>query len=354
MEMNTFMTNVNKGIWAIVTLAFFGSCVDRFLPESLDAFDSGSNFTQTVYTPKLGRNTLISNNFNAGQNATLPLTFEITSIKRFDGSDAPELTEYFPVKVWRKPYLGTETSLQEIEDKRTIEYRPLFQVRKHSGEFVMWSNANSSFVRCSPDSSYTFDVLVKNSGGYAYTSRMRLIPIREANYEPNNIDEVTGMEVQEYLHPSLIRGVRSSESGLSYEPENVKVYFRQNEETEAGGKTLTFRFFKEDYTPIDPAKFNLTNWANLVHGFNMEQTLEYVRYTVAYPIPLLKAVNRYTNTIGDMARVRLAYNRIGSSGFREESFFELDFSIFKEGHWEIWFVFDGNGPLFTDGVQIDN
>ncbi|MCC2600275.1 DUF5007 domain-containing protein [Sphingobacterium sp. FBM7-1] len=351
--MNTFMIKINKGIGALAILVFSGSCVDHFLPESLDAFDPESVFTETVYRPQLGRTTLMSNNFNAG-NSTLPFTFEILNVKRFDGSDAPELTQYFPVKVWKTPYLGTETSLQEIESKRTTEYRPLFQVRKHSGEFIVWENANSSFVLCSPDSSYTFDVLATNSGGYAYTTRMRLIPTREVAYEPNNVDLRTGLETQEYVHPSLMQGVRSSNEGFLLTPENVKVYFRENEDTEAGAKALTFRFFKEDYTPIDPSKFNLTDWGNLVHGFNIERTAEYVRYTVAYPIPLLNAVSRYTNITGDRARVRFAYNRVGLSGFREESYMELDFSIFKEGNWEIIFVFDGNGPLFTDGVRTDN
>src|SRR5690606_10758986 len=352
MEMNTSMTKIKRGVWAFLILGAFASCMDEFLPESLDAFDPEANFTERIYRPQLGRSSLMSNNFSGG-NSTLPFTFEITSIKRFDGSDAPELTEYFPVKVWTTPYLGTETSLQEIEEKRTIEYRPLFQVRKHSGEFMMWANANSSFVRCSPDSSYLFDVLATNSGGYAYTSRMRLIPTREVEYEPNNVDLETGLETEEYVHPTLMSRVLSSNTGFMLLPEQVKVYFRQNEENEAEEKTLTFRFYTEDYKPINPAKFNLTNWRNLIHGFNMMQTDEYVRYNVAYPIPLLNAASRYTNIEGDRARVRFAYDRVGLSGYREQSFMEFDFAIFKEGHWEIIFVFDGNGPLFTDGVRAD-
>src|SRR5690606_14435307 len=230
MEMNTFMTKINKGILAFAVLGSFASCVDHLLPESLDAFDPEATFTQTVYTPQLGRTTVMTNNFNGG-NSTLPFTFEILNIKRFDGSDAPELTQYFPVKVWKTPYLGTETSLEEIEAKRTIEYRPLFQVRKHSGEFVMWANANSSFVLCSPDSSYTFDVVATNSGGYAYTRRMRLIPARAVDYEPNNVDMETGLETREYVNPSIVSLVRSSNTGFLLQPEQVKVYFRQNEET---------------------------------------------------------------------------------------------------------------------------
>lgn|SRR5690606_6329005 len=350
--------NINKkkaipvllGAFAVFTCV---SCVDEFLPESLDAFDKEAVFTQTLYRPQLGRTTVMSDNFNAG-NSTLPFTFEITGIRRFDGSPAPELTQFFPVTVWKTPYLGTEKSLEEIEAKQAIEYRPLFQVRKHSGEFVMWSNANSSFVRCSPDSSYTFDVLIKNSGGYAYKTNMRLIPSREVDYEPSNVDPETGFDTVGYVHPAILWGVRAATTGFLMREEDVKVYFRENEEAEGEDNTLTFRFFTADYTPIDPASFNLTDWDNLLHGFDMEKTAEYVRYKVAYPIPLVESVSRYTNEDGDMARVRFAYNRIGVSGRREDSFMQFDFSIFKEGHWEILFVFDGKGPLFKDGVRVDN
>lgn len=105
------------------------SCVDKYLPDSLDAFDRDVNFTTKLYRPQLGKNTLMSDNFSSG-NSTLPLTFEISRIVRADGSPAPELTEYFPVKVWKTPYMGTEKSIEEIEAKREIEYRTLFQVKK--------------------------------------------------------------------------------------------------------------------------------------------------------------------------------------------------------------------------------
>ena len=83
---------------------------------------------------------------------------------RHDGSEAPELTNEFPVRVWKSPYLGTETSLEEIEAKRGYENRSLLQVRKHSGEVILWANARSSFVKCDPDSGYIFDIRAVNSG----------------------------------------------------------------------------------------------------------------------------------------------------------------------------------------------
>jgi hypothetical protein len=353
MVMNISINKIVRfSVVSIGLLATF-SCTDKFLPESLDSFDKEAGFTQKLYRPQLGKTSVMTNNFNGG-NSTLPFTFELVDIKRFDGSEAPELTENFPVKVWQTPYLGTEKSIAEIEAKRITEYRPLFQIRKHSGEFVMWGNANSSFVRCAPDSAYIFDVLAKNSGGYAYTTRMQLIPTREVDYEPNTVDLESGMDTLGYQRPLFVNNVRDATTGFRMFTDNVKIYFRKNEEQNVQGHTLTFRFYQSDYTPIDPARFNLTKWEELIHGFDIEKTATYVRYKVAYPIPLFKSKTRYTNINGDRASITIKYNRIGVSGFREDSAMQFDFAIFKEGNWEILFVFDNKGPLFKDGVRTDN
>jgi hypothetical protein len=346
----------------LICVIFYNtSCVNDFLPEKLDAYDVEARFTQTVYKPQLGRTNLMTNNFNSG-NSTLPMTFEITNIQRSDGSPAPELTEYFPVKVWKTPYLGTEKTLSEIETKRDIEYRQLFQVRKHSGEFILWPTAVSSFVLCAPDSCYTFDVLSQNSGGYVYTTRMRLIPEREVEYVPNNIDTGTGISTVEYVHPTTVSyhsfssiggyqsAIISASTGRSMYEEDIKVYFVKNIDNTSSEKTLTFRFYQEDYTPINPDLFNVTEWESLVHGFDMEKTSEYVRYKVAYPIPLMESVSKYTNKDGDKASVKFSYNRIDGSGRRVPAFLTFDFAIYNEGHWEVIFVFEGKGPFFKDGV----
>ena len=218
------------------------SCVDKYLPDSLDAFDRDVNFTTKLYRPQLGKNTLMSDNFSSG-NSTLPLTFEISRIVRADGSPAPELTEYFPVKVWKTPYMGTEKSIEEIEAKREIEYRTLFQVKKHSGEFMMWSNAESSFVQCAPSDGYIFDVLVKNSGGYKTFTDMQLIPVRESDYEPSIYDPETGLvQGQDYVTPNSLT-LFQTESGDYMFPEDVHIYFRENQDNDDDVKSLTFRFY---------------------------------------------------------------------------------------------------------------
>lgn len=330
-------------------ISFAGvSCMDQFIPDSLDAFDQDAGFTQLVYKPKLGRSNVFTDNYNSA-NSTLPMTFEITSITRKDGSPAPELTDNFPVKVWKKPYLGTERSVAEIEAKRGIEYRPLFQVHKHSGNFVMWAEAVSSFVKCSPAECYVFDVLAQNSGGYKYTTRMELTPEREADYEPSNYDPETGLATSEYLIPTSVRYLYTTDNFFMLK-EEVHIYIKKNEESGNKEKTLTFRFYDAEYNPINPTEFNETKWADLAPGlfFDMEKTTEYVRYKVPYPLPLIEMPLSYTNKTGDQIHVSFKASRLSYSGYRITPQVDFDFAIYTEGDWEIIFVFSSGRPLLGE------
>lgn len=76
------------------------SCVDSFLPEERDAYDRDATFTTTVWQPILGKTSFLTETFNFG-NATLPLTFEIQNMRHADGTPAPELEAYYPVRVWK-------------------------------------------------------------------------------------------------------------------------------------------------------------------------------------------------------------------------------------------------------------
>lgn len=323
------------------------SCVNDLLPEVQEAFDRETNYTQQLYRPVLGKTTLFSDNFQSG-NSTLPFTFEITRIVKADGSPAPELTDIFPVKVWTEPYLGDEKSIEEIEAKRSIEYRPLFEVKKHSGEFVMWANAMSSFVNCSPAKGYLFDVKVENKGGYKYFNNLQLIPFRESDFEPAIYDQETGLLIdKDYITPTVARSILL-ESGRYASANQIHVYLHENQENTDETKSLTFRFYNSDYTPIPPQKFKLTKWDELIHGFNMEMGPDYVKYDILYPIPLIQVPTKYTNEQGDMVRLRFGYDRITSSGYRQNSLLELEFAIYKEAHWEVIVVFASGAPEFRD------
>ena len=345
--------NIYNAALSLLVPVLFNSCIDKYVPESLDAFDKDAAFTTTMYHPVLGRTNVISNNFSSG-NSTQPLTFTLTNVTHKDGTPAPELTESFPVRIWKTPYSGTEKSLAEINAKRGYENRSLLQVRQHSGEIILWENALSSFVKCSPDSGYVFNVKVENSGGWREYTGLRLVPYREQDFETDDLsasEDNNGIVTQDYVHPSNVTNMYK-ENNTSYfgliQPEDVRVYFREIKDATTSAPSLTFRFMTQDYNTINPKKFSGTDWNNLVHGFNMKVTDEYVRYDVAYPIPLNTLPSKYTNANGTKAHVVFKYDRLMYGTRRVTASMDLNFAIYKEGHWEIVFVFTGGNPEFRD------
>ncbi|MDR1716086.1 MAG: DUF5007 domain-containing protein [Prevotella sp.] len=320
------------------------SCVDNFLPESKTAFDRDVAFTQTLFEPVMGHTTFYTGIFNSA-NASLPLTFEITDIKHTDGTPATELMEYYPVKVWRTPYLGNEKSLEEINAKRSIEYRRLFDVRKHTGEFIMWSEANSSILRCQPDSGYTFIVNVSNSGGYKTFKQMRLMPKREVDFEPTIYDSNTGLPITEYVNPDNIL-MQYESTNRMIDKEDVHIYFKENKDDESPNSSLTISFYDQEWKPIDPRKFNETSFDKLFQaGFLKEITSEQVKYDMAYPLPLFKETTSYTNTAGDKAHVRFSASYLSRYNIRRTVYLELDLAIYKEAHWKILVHFANGFPM---------
>lgn len=342
---------LTKKMYKSIFLIFFGiifltSC-ESLLPDDLDTFDADTRFTQIVYQPLLGRDMLMDNNFNPA-NSSRPFTMKILNLKRSDGSEATELMEKFPVKVWTKAYLGNESTLEEIKNKRAIEYWPLFSIREHSGAFIMRAKANSSFIKVAPDTGYTFDVEVSNSGGSKIFYDFKLMPQRERPYEPSNYDPDTGIAQNTFVNPLSVNNLKGKTSGFEIPQSSVEITFVKNEDVVEGDKTLTFRFLDSNYMPINPDKFNRTDWSKLIHGFNMEKTNEFVRYKVAYPIPLISLVTPYTNTSGEKAHVEFAYDRLNAGGLKEFSNILFDFSIYEEGNWEIIIKFSGETPKFEN------
>jgi hypothetical protein len=336
------------------------------VPDDTDYLSENITYTLLKFNPVLGRTTLMGN-FSA-DNSTYPLTFEILNPRNTDGSPSTAFSIVKPVKVWTDGYTGAEKTLSEIEAKRKIENHPLFEVRK-SGEFILWSGAtNANFLKTGADSTYFYDVAVTNNGNRRVIRNLAVVPLRERPTEPsNNINPQTGAQLYDtdvptlkvHLLPNAIAGMRGATTNRTLVRETrstnsvtkVKsvlqdcyVYFNRK----GDGNSLTFKFMDKDSVAIDPAKFNNTKWASLIHGFNMQMTTTSVKYDVAYPIPLIKMATMYTTTDGSQANVVFSYNRIGFSGARETGTMNLTFNIFQEGDWEIIFFFHNETPKFEN------
>ena len=330
-------------IFFLIVITF--SCT-KFVPSERETIGLDSDYPLQTFTPYLGRTTVYSDIFYKGS-TTFPAEFELENVRRRNGNPAPELTDIFPVKVWKQSYTGFETSLQEIEEKRTIENRPLLEVKKHSGELILWEGARSNFVRAYPDSGYLFDIKVANSGGTRFFKGLKLMPYREQPFFPSNLNAGSGMPTSPGVTPSsiLIVGDSSNRSLGNYD---VDVYIRKVNDGTAAGNKLTFRFLDKNDQFINPDNFSATDWPNVVHGFNMQKTPTGVTYDVAYPIPLVPLKTRYTAGDGTLAAVRFSYRRIGFANIEVTNFVGLNFAIYEPGNWEIVFKFRFDNPKFRN------
>ncbi|HTN37516.1 MAG TPA: DUF5007 domain-containing protein [Arachidicoccus sp.] len=331
-----------KTFFALVTAGSLVVSCSKLLPHDRDSIADDSNFTQDSYMPILGRSTLY-NTFVAGS-STQPLTFKIINPRTKSGDPAPELTDVFPVKVWKEAYTGQETSFDEIEKKRGTEMHHLFEIREHSGQFLIWPEAKSTFIHAQPDSGYVFDVEMSNSGGRRFFRNMRLKPFREIPYEPSNLDPITGQAKYAGVSPTRIVNIVGEHTDQILFSNDIIVFFNKV----GGGNSLKFEFLDTLQNPINPDKFNLTDWKHLVHGFNMTKTATNVTYQVAYPIPLTNVQTQYTTTDGLKAHTIISWARQGFGDNRIVAELGLDFSIFEKGDWEIKFWFRRDNPKFAN------
>lgn len=342
-------------IIAFAFLAGLAAC-KKWLPQELGYLSPKAVYSQTTFNPILGRTTLYSQIFNT-DNSSTPIDFKITNVRYLStGAPTNDLEKQAPVLVWKQAYTGYEKSVAEIEAKRKLETHPIWEIRKNAGDFILWASADSTMIHQLPDSGYLFDVVASNSGGLNTYKNLVLAPFREQPYQPYDHDAITGDRLKKYLnpadssifsyiyiHPNVnnITGDSTDEQILS---DSVRVLFHKT----GNGNTLTFKFLDKDSIPIDPAKFNHTNWDSLVHGFNVKVTNQYVRYDVAYPIPVIRYPTRFTNSDGSQANVEFAYDRIGFGGIRQRGTVDFSFAIYQKGDWEVIFYFHSDNPRFRD------
>lgn len=327
--MKSFNTYLLGSIVLSTALFSLQGCVKEFVPSEKAAFSLDMAFTQNEFRPILGRN-YNANFFNDDQSSR-PLTFRIVNMRAFDGSEAPELLKPFPVEVWKTPYTGLETSLEEINAKREIVNRPLWEIGLHSGTFSMWNVASSDFVRTEPDSCYVFDVEVSNSGGKRYFKDFKLKPQKE---EPAT------------AYFSFSENV----VGDSTRQAAVESRFWLNRVGE--GNSITFKFLDPKLNPIKLSRFNgmtTEDWKSLVHGFNPRFAADSssVTYDVAYPIPLVSTLDTRYNS-GSIAISKFKYNRVAFGGNRIASEMWLAYTIHQKGDWEIIVYYPTEAPLFDN------
>ncbi|WP_316815084.1 DUF5007 domain-containing protein [Pedobacter nyackensis] len=354
-----------KLLFSVPFILSFMGCGKLFeVPAEREYISNKITYGSKFFEPVLGR-TVLMGTVNA-DNSTQPLTFSIINARYGDGRPMTDLFKTKEVWVWTAAYDGKEKSLEEINSKRRKETRPLLEVRS-SGQLILWNSATDDLVEArNPDSTNLvqerryFDVRIKNIGGEVLIKDMELRLWRERPYEPSSDfnpytgkigskpEDFVGAYKVNRIRPSRLSNIigKSSRKELisNDATQDVVVYIRPF--TGGNGKSLRFKFLDKDAMPIDPTRFNETRWDQLVHGFNRTITSEYVQYDVAYPIPLINITTPYAS--GGRANVNFSYSRLGFGGIRETGSLGLDFSIYREGDWEVVFHFRNDNPKFED------
>lgn len=353
---------VKYGFGVIILFMLVGlAACKKWLPKELGYLSPTAVYTQTTFNPILGRTTVYSLIFNTNSSST-PIHFEITNVRyRATGKPATDLGKEVPVQVWKQAYTGDEKSLAEIEAKRTMENHPIWEVRPESGDLILWASADSSMMKQQPDSGYLFDVVASNSGGTNTYKDMVLDPFREQPYSPyNDRDVLTGQPLKLYPNPAdssafnyvynhpIVNNILGDSTDQQIISDSVRVLFHKTGNGSGNANTITFKFLDKDSVLIDPASFNRTIWDSVLHGFNVRLTKQYVRYDVAYPIPLTKFPTRWTTGDGSQAHVKFSYDRVGFGGITQISSIEFSFAIYQKGDWEVLFYFHSDTPRFRD------
>lgn len=327
-----------------------------------DYLSLNANFNRLdIYQPFLGRTTYQSNEFNA-DGSSYPMSFAIDSARHADGTPAPELFVKHRVHVWLRDYTGKETSIDSIESKRGWAEKPFLDIVQGSGDFVFW-DAPAGEIRTYPDSGYIFNVKITNKGNERTLENFKLQPLPPQPYAPSEYDNYTGARKMETRtrpdgssytvpfvnHPSFMTNMYINKDTLMADSLVSVLIYKSGDLT----NSLTFRFLDQQLNPIDPATFKPFNynildnglWEKLVHGFNMVKTNTFVKYTVAYPLPLTSIQTDYA--VSGQAHSGFLYSRRGNGGGRIDASFGMDYAIYEPGEWNITFYFRRN-PMFED------
>lgn len=361
------MINKMKRITTIflLTVVTLSSCKKIFdLPTEREYISPNINFNNKIWEPVIGRNSISKQGLNT-DNSTLPLKFEIVNARYGDGRPVTDLFQVRPTWVWTKEYTGEEKSLEEIQAKRKLENHPLFEIRP-SGEFIMWGSSTNELIEPRaadssnlPQNTRYFDIKVSNTGGSILLKDFQLRPFRERPYAPaDDLNFYTGGPAPDPINktnPFLRNYIRPGLANVTGKATNKNLESNDNRKdvvvfirpfTGGNGHNLRIMAIDKDGVPIDPAKFNETKWTTMLHAFNMVKTEGYVQYDVAYPIPLTTRATAYSD--GNTARVALEYSRNVFGGNRVTASMWLNFSIYREGDWEIVFQFLTDNPKFED------
>ncbi|MBO9153676.1 DUF5007 domain-containing protein [Chitinophaga sp. GCM10012297] len=91
---------------------------------------------------------------------TGPVTVELVDIHTKDGKPAPEMLQEVDAVEWKEEFTGQEKSLEELEAKKQIVKRPVFEINKSDGRLIFRKESYDMEAGV-----YMIDVKVTNGAG---------------------------------------------------------------------------------------------------------------------------------------------------------------------------------------------
>ncbi|MGX5818877.1 DUF5007 domain-containing protein [Chitinophaga lutea] len=325
-------------------------CYKETLPKEQDYMSKDMAYKLEVFKSNLGRTNLFTNIFNANF-STQPLEFTILDPRIDNKTPAKFLLDSVDTWQWKSYYSGEEKTIDEINAKRVKVRRPLLDIRKNSGEIIVW-NTDSNKVRYGQ---YYFDVKVANKAGERIFKGLNLDLRRPKPYEPYDFDDATGQRLDPtkggFIKPTDLNGHFDELRGVIIK-DSVDVFFVK---TGNARNTVTFKFAKRDSSFIPVSVFNRTRWDSLYYvsrmadrnvkfAFNgrIPQDSMSVTFDITNPFPVLADVAN-----GDeMASIDFRFSRVHLGG-RINGSVKLTFAILEPGEWTIVFKYRVN-PKFED------
>ena len=91
----------NMFLMCVVMLTTVTACKKWYgVPPDTDFLSPQATYTLTNFSPTIGRTTLYTGIFNP-DGSTLPITFQIVNVRKYDGTPSTDLTQLVPVQVWK-------------------------------------------------------------------------------------------------------------------------------------------------------------------------------------------------------------------------------------------------------------
>ncbi|SIN66982.1 DUF5007 domain-containing protein [Chitinophaga niabensis] len=247
--------------------------------------------------------------------STLPIKVELADIRRWDGKPAPEMKQEVDAVEWVEEFTGQEKTLEELEKKKRIVKRPVFEISPSDGRLKFRKESYEM-----DSATYFIDVKVSNgAGSRIIKNALEVKVVKGADYESR--DDGAWIVCSDY-----------DWDGCSPYFDSINIRIDKFEYKGPGNK-ITVKFKDPNGNLMDPRTFpeGSKQKGKRMQDFVFAQRLlaDRIEYDVAYPF----------NTADRQFEWWVPGAAFGKND-HYDLFAYVNFKVFRPGSWEItWQAF---------------